>query len=128
MKDEIRWSLEPADPRTFTGQAASRLVAGAERGVDVKAYYVRFEAGARTNWHVHAGTQILIVTQGVCRYQREHGPAVEIEAGTSVRFEGGERHWHGAGPDEAAAHLAINLENRETVWQEPVTDEQYWGR
>lgn len=121
MPGEIVLPLQAADPRTFSGTASIRMMAGAEGEVPVKLYYVRFEPGARTFWHSHSGTQILVVSAGRCRYQRDGEPIRELAAGESVQFEPGVRHWHGAVVDEAAEHIAINLDNRETSWQEEVS-------
>jgi quercetin dioxygenase-like cupin family protein len=44
-----------------------------------------------------------------------------------VRFEPGERHWHGASPTTAMTHVAIAemLDGKAVEWMEHVTDEQY---
>src|SRR5690606_2238203 len=114
MPHEISLSLDAVDVRTFKGAAFSGLIAGADSEVPVKLYWVRFEAGARTNWHAHTGTQILVVVSGRCRFQRAGEPVREIGPGESVRFDAGARHWHGATETEAAEHIAINLDNRQT--------------
>lgn len=90
---------------------------------------VTFEPGARTNWHTHPLGQVLIVTSGCGRVQREGGPVEEIRPGDVVRFEPGERHWHGAGPDTAMSHIAIqeSLDGKVVDWLEPVSDENYAG-
>jgi quercetin dioxygenase-like cupin family protein len=125
MKKEI--VLAPADPSTFHGPAFSSLLAAAERDVPVKLYYVRFEPGARTNWHAHAGAQILVVVAGRCRYQIAEEAVREIGEGSSVRFEPGVRHWHGATEAEGVEHIAINLDARDTDWLDVVTDGEYGG-
>jgi quercetin dioxygenase-like cupin family protein len=127
IHEEVRWELRPGGARTFTGSALSALLASAEQQEPVKLYYVRFAPGGRTNWHAHAGTQILLVTSGICRYQREGEPVREIGAGGSVRFEEGVRHWHGASPQAEAEHFAINLGVRETIWMEEVAEGEYGG-
>lgn len=127
MPEQIVLPLRDADPRTFTGTAYIRLLGGAERETRVKLYYVRFEPGARTYWHAHAGTQILVISAGRCRYQREGEPVREAAAGESVRFEPGVRHWHGAAGEESADHFAVNLEIRETEWMEEVSAAEYRG-
>ncbi len=42
-------------------------------------------------------------------------------------FEPNEKHWHGASPNKAMSHIAIQEEvNGEVVtWMEKVSDEQY---
>ena len=120
MNHEINFSLTPADPRTFGGKAFTRIIAAADAEVPLKLYYVRFEPGARTFWHAHHGSQILVVTAGRCRYQRQGEDVNELAEGESVRIESGVRHWHGASEDEAAEHIAVNLDIRETDWFEEV--------
>ena len=90
---------------------------------------VTFEPGARTAWHTHPLGQTLIVTAGCGRAQRERGPIEEIHPGDVVRFEPGEKHWHGASPTTAMTHIAIQeqLHGKAVDWLEKVTDEQYRG-
>jgi quercetin dioxygenase-like cupin family protein len=125
MPRELSWTLESADPATFTGRAETVLLAGSADGAAVRLFYVRFRPGARTHWHAHSGTQTLLVTEGRCRVQREGHPMAELAAGEAITVPSGERHWHGAGPAEAGAHIAINLDNRETTWLGPVSEEEY---
>lgn len=88
---------------------------------------VTFEPGARTAWHAHPRGQILIVTAGLGRVQREGGPIETIRPGDVVRIAPGERHWHGAGPATAMTHIAIqeSQEGKVVDWMEHVSDEQY---
>lgn len=46
-----------------------------------------------------------------------------------VFFEPGEKHWHGAAPDSAMSHIALqeNVDGKNVDWLEHVTDEQYSG-
>jgi quercetin dioxygenase-like cupin family protein len=68
---------------------------------------VTFEPGARTAWHTHPLGQTLIVVQGCGWAQREGGPREEIHPGDVVRFEPGEKHWHGATATTGMSHIAI---------------------
>ena len=88
---------------------------------------VTFEPGARTAWHTHPLGQVLIVTAGCGRVQREGGPIEEIRPGDVVRFEPGEKHWHGASPTTAMTHIAIQeaLDGKAVDWMEQASDEQY---
>ena len=88
---------------------------------------VTFEPGARTAWHTHPLGQILIVTAGYGRVQCEGGPIEEIRPGDVVWFPPGEKHWHGASPDTAVTHIAIQetLDGSNVDWMEKVSDEQY---
>src|SRR5213596_1799461 len=88
---------------------------------------VTFEPGARTAWHTHPLGQTLIVTAGRGRVQRWGGPVEEIHAGDVVSCPPGEKHWHGATPDSALSHLAIQeeLDGKVVSWMEKVSGEQY---
>ena len=90
---------------------------------------VTFEPGARTAWHTHPLGQVLIVTTGCGRAQREGGPIEEIRPGDVVVFAPGEKHWHGAAPTTAMTHIAIQeaLDGKAVEWMEKVSDEQYQG-
>jgi len=61
--------------------------------------------GARTAWHTHPLGQTLIVTAGCGLAQREGGPVEQIRPGDVVWFAPREKHWRGAGPTTAVAHI-----------------------
>ena len=88
---------------------------------------VTFEPGARTAWHTHPLGQTLIVTSGCGLVQTWGGPARQIRPGDVVWFPPGEKHWHGAMPGVAMAHIAIveALDGKSADWLEKVSDEQY---
>ena len=88
---------------------------------------VTFEPGARTAWHSHPLGQTLIVTAGCGRVQHWGGPVEEIRPGDVVWIPPGEKHWHGACPDTAMTHIAIQeqLNGKVAEWMEKVSDEQY---
>ena len=103
----------------FDANAPARAAGGA----------VTFEPGARTAWHTHPLGQTLVVLFGRGLVQREGGPIEEIRPGDVVRFGPGEKHWHGASPETAMQHIAIQeaLDGKAVDWMEHVTDEQYRG-
>jgi quercetin dioxygenase-like cupin family protein len=88
---------------------------------------VTFEPGARTAWHSLVLGQTLIITSGSGRVQHEGGPIEEVHPGDVVRFEPGEKHWHGAAPTTAVTHIAIHeaLDGEVVDWMEKVSDEEY---
>ncbi len=90
---------------------------------------VTFEPDARAAWHTLSLGQILIVSAGCGRVQREGGPVEEIRPGDVVWFSPGEKHWHGAAPATAMTHIAIQekLDGKAVDWLEKVSDEQYLG-
>ncbi|WP_234571133.1 (R)-mandelonitrile lyase [Rhodohalobacter sp. 614A] len=88
---------------------------------------VTFEAGARTAWHTHPAGQTLIIQSGFGWVQKEGGPIEEVRPGDIVWFEPDEKHWHGASPDKAMSHIAIQeeVDGDVVTWMEKVSDEQY---
>ncbi|URK18125.1 cupin domain-containing protein [Thalassospira sp. GO-4] len=116
-------------PEYFTGRVRIEPIISAADPARVAAANVTFEPGARTTWHTHPLGQTIIVTAGVGRAQREGGPVEEIRPGDIVWFEPGEKHWHGAGPETAMTHIAIQekLNGSPVDWLEPVSDEDYLG-
>lgn len=54
-------------------------------------------------------------------------PAQVIGVGDVVQIPAGVKHWHGATPDSAMTHVAIQeaLDGSAVQWMEPVGDEQY---
>lgn len=116
----------PAD--WFTGDVYFDQVAKNPAPSRVQAINVHFSPGARTAWHTHPRGQVIWVTEGVGRVQREGGPVEEIRPGDRVWFEPGENHWHGAAPDRFMVHVAIQEGDDEGVpvyWGPHVTDEEY---
>lgn len=117
---------DPVDPANFIGAGTLvRMDRVCERPA-VNAYRVRFEPRTRTNWHTHSGTQLLLVVEGTCRFQKEGEPVGEVGIGGIVSIAPGERHWHGAASDAPMTHVALNLDAT-TTWLEPVTDAEYDG-
>jgi len=111
----------------FTGTVRVDPLFEASQPARVVGASVTFEPGARTAWHTHPLGQTLIVTSGCGRAQRWDGPIEEIRPGDVIWFDPGERHWHGAAPGTAMAHLAIQemLDGKTVEWMEQVSDEQY---
>jgi len=112
---------ENADPATFTGRARVNRLGGAGAAPQVRFFRVAFEPGARTHWHVHSGTQLLLVVEGRCFVQRWSGPVEVAETGDVVHIPPGAKHWHGAGRDGPTTHVAVNLD-AETTWMEPAPE------
>ncbi len=115
----------PAD--WFTGAVRIDPLFGAKGPARAAGNAVTFEPGARTAWHTHPLGQVLIVTSGCGRVQREGGPVEEIRPGDVVWFEPGEKHWHGAAPATGMTHIAIQeaLDGKVVEWLEHVSDGEY---
>ncbi len=120
--------LGPTD--WFTGSVRIDPLFQASDPARVAGSSVTFEPGARTAWHTHPLGQTLIITSGCGWAQREGGPVEEIHPGDIVWFPPGEKHWHGATPFTAMAHIAIqeSMNGKVVDWMEKVTDEQYHSK
>lgn len=111
----------------FTGSATIRGQFARTEPSRVTGAIVTFEPGARTNWHTHPLGQTLIVIDGVGWTQVEDEPVQEFAAGDILLCPADRRHWHGATPDTAMTHIAIQeaLDGTNVTWMEPVSDDRY---
>ena len=110
------------------GGLASRMTGKIEVGdtKNMNMSRIRFEAGARTNWHLHSAAQLLLVEEGRGRLQEMGSGIVDVPAGQPVLTKPNVLHWHGAAPDQAALQFSVYSGTLE--WKDPVTDEQYLGK
>lgn len=118
--------ISPVDPETFAGPATVQRLAEDDRAVPVGVYRVSFADGGRTNWHRHSGPQWLFVVEGRIRVQKQGEAAQDLETGDAVVFAPDEKHWHGATPGTAGAHIAVNVDLK-TTWLESVSEIEYSG-
>ncbi|WP_066704729.1 cupin domain-containing protein [Celeribacter ethanolicus] len=128
----IRSGSNPSMPGPedwFTGTVRVDPMFQAEDPGRVGGSHVTFEPGARTAWHTHPAGQTIIITFGRGRVQREGGAVEEVSAGDVVWFPAGEKHWHGAAPETAMSHYAIQetVDGSAVTWMEKVADEDYNG-
>ncbi|MBC1686221.1 cupin domain-containing protein [Listeria welshimeri] len=111
----------------FIGNAYLKMLVPEDTVYNCPIGNVTFEPGARNNWHIHDGGQILLVTGGTGYYQEEGQPAKLLKEGDVVTIPKDVKHWHGATKDSWFVHLAIstNVELGGTTWLEPVSNEHY---
>jgi len=114
----------------FTGTVNVEMLFTAPDPGSVSGGLVTFLPGARTAWHAHPLGQTLVVTSGFGRVQHWGGPLQEIRPGDVVTIPAGVKHWHGAAPETAMSHIAIQeaLDGKSADWMEKVSDEQYLSR
>jgi quercetin dioxygenase-like cupin family protein len=114
----------------FTGTVWQDPIAEAPAPARIRGAFVRFEPQARTAWHTHPLGQTLHVVSGIGRVQLWGSPIQEIRPGDTVWIAPGEKHWHGASPNVAMVHIALQeaLDGKHVEWMEHVTDEQYGGK
>jgi quercetin dioxygenase-like cupin family protein len=115
------------NPDYFTGTVRMDPLISAPAPARLNAISVTFEPGARTNWHTHPLGQTLVVTAGAGLAQKDGDPIQTLRPGDVIWFEPGEKHWHGAAPDCAMTHIALQeqVDGSAADWLEPVTDAQY---
>lgn len=114
----------------FTGTVWLDEIAPGAGASALRALRVTFEPGARTAWHTHPHGQMLHILSGVARIGRAGAEPIDVQAGDSVWFEPGERHWHGAAPGQLMTHLAVQLVDAggsSADWSEHVSDADYEG-
>lgn len=111
----------------FTGTAVIEPLFSSRDEARAGAARVTFVPGARTVWHSHPRGQTLVVTSGRGWVQERGGERHEIKAGDVVWTPPGVEHWHGATPEHALSHVAIQEAQDGSVvnWMEPVSDEEY---
>lgn len=104
----------------FTGTVAVQQTTGMNMS------RIRFEAGARTNWHLHSAGQILLIEEGRGRWQELGDPIKDLPAGQPVLTRPNVLHWHGAAPEQAALQFSVYAGTLE--WKQSVTDDEYLGK
>ncbi|MGY3452686.1 (R)-mandelonitrile lyase [Bradyrhizobium sp. USDA 4353] len=116
-----------APPEYFTGNVLQDPLIMAPAPARLNASRVSFAPGARTAWHTHPLGQTLYVISGIGRIQAKGGPVREIRPGDVIFIPPGEKHWHGASPDNEMTHIAMQeaLDGVYSNWMEHVTDEEY---
>lgn len=116
-----------ASPDYFTGHVRQTPVVEAPAPARLRALSVTFEPGARTNWHTHPLGQTIHITAGHGLVCTRGGTPRRVGVGDTVFFAPGEEHWHGAAPDSAMTHIAMQeaQDGRVADWLEPVSDADY---
>lgn len=111
----------------FTGEVSNQRLVSPDADTPCQASNVTFSAGARTRWHTHTGTQILLCTAGRGWYQEKGQPARALKAGDTVNIRPGVVHWHGAARDSEFSHVSVipNPKENKDTWLEEVSEEAY---
>src|SRR5688572_12168419 len=104
----------------FTGTVAVQQTTGMNMS------RIRFEAAARTNWHLHSAAQILLIEEGRGRWQEQGDVVKDLPANQPVITKPNVLHWHGAAPDQAALQFSVYAGTLE--WKQAVTNEEYLGK
>jgi 4-carboxymuconolactone decarboxylase len=97
----------------FTGDVQVDMLFPSNETAHYSGAYVTFQPGARTAWHLHPA-----------------GKIVTMNTGDTVWCPPDIDHWHGATLDSPMTHLVVTgeLDGKNVVWKEKVTDDQYLGK
>ena len=87
---------------------------------------LRFEAGARTNWHTHTERQMIWAEEGRGLYQEMGEPVKPLVKDVPILTKANVPHWHGAAPDSYVVQLTIY--GGDIKWGAPVTDAEFLGK
>ena len=87
---------------------------------------IRYEAGARTNWHTHTAPQMLGVEDGRGLWQERGDPVKEMVKDVPVVTRANVTHWHGAPANSHSVQLTVY--GGTITWGAPVTDAEYQGK
>ncbi len=129
-KNELFPKGDLANSANFSGNAWVTMLITEKEKFDLTMGNVLFEPGARTNWHVHPGGQVLICTKGIGYFQEKGGNIQVLQVGDVVEILPDVEHWHGASPDSEFEHIAISTQQNKggVIWKQPVSDEEYKGK
>ncbi|WP_336514157.1 cupin domain-containing protein [Pollutibacter soli] len=113
----------------FTGNAFNTGLIEPDSIYNTLVGNVYFEPGARSNWHLHPGGQILIILDGKGYHQIKDQPKQKLKKGDVVKCPPNVLHWHGASPDVGMQQMYIvpNTGKGIVDWKQAVTDEEYTG-
>ncbi len=82
--------------------------------------------GAKLDWHIHPGGQVLLITEGTGYYQERGKPVRIVHKGDVIKCAPGIEHWHGAAPNSTFEYIAVTpISKGKTIWREPVSDKEY---
>lgn len=87
---------------------------------------IRYEAGARTNWHTHTAPQMLWVEDGRGLWQERGDPVKEMSKDVPIVTRANVTHWHGAPANSHSVQLTVY--GGTITWGAPVTDVEYQGK
>jgi quercetin dioxygenase-like cupin family protein len=111
--DRIGGDSRPPKGR-FHGHALQNLLH--ETTEESRISFVRFEPGAHTHWHRHAGGQVIHIVEGNATVEAWGEASESLSAGDTVIAPPGEKHWHGATGDAPLTQIAVT--SGEVTWLE----------
>jgi quercetin dioxygenase-like cupin family protein len=90
----------------------------------MRAHRFFYAPGSHSHWHSHTGEQAIYIVAGRGRIRKSGEKAFEVGPGDLVHVAPGEKHWHGAVPNQFLVHFAFTASGT-TDWMDAVTDDDY---
>ena len=118
----------PAQPPAGRGNFADNFTGNISvlDAKELRTSRIHFDAGARTNWHVHAEAQVVLAEKGRGRYQEKGGAIADFGEGQPIYLKKALSHWHGASPDQGIDQMSVYA--GALTWGDKVTDDEYLGK
>ena len=103
----------------------SELIVG-DASFDPSIAMATYDAGAKLDWHIRPGGQVLLITEGTGYYQERGKTARIVHKGDVIKCAPGAEHWHAASPNSSFAYIAVTpTQKGKTIWLEAVSDKDY---
>ena len=117
---------ELSNAKNHTGDIwLSELVVG-DSTFDPTIAQATYGPGAKLDWHIHPGGQVLLITEGTGYYQERGKPIRIVHKGDIIQCAPGVEHWHAAAPGSTFAYIAVTPSQKgKTIWLEPVSEKDY---
>ena len=95
-----------AKSKLFEGQTERQAFVDEEMSKLLRVNLIHFHPGAKNVFHTHSADQVLVVTEGrgIIASETEE---ITVDPGTVIFIPAGERHWHGATPQDSFSHFSI---------------------
>jgi quercetin dioxygenase-like cupin family protein len=119
--DKAQAQTNPQLKSHFEGEVRTQRLFHADTGNGNEMLMVFFSPGGRTHPHIHKQGQILHITEGKGIVATDTEKRV-VTAGDVVVIPPGAWHWHGATPDSAMSHLAIQGPEGDIMWDVEMKD------
>ncbi|MDO8633508.1 MAG: cupin domain-containing protein [Candidatus Wildermuthbacteria bacterium] len=104
----------------FTGGKIARQTILAEtESKNFNVSVIHFAPGARNKWHIHDCDQLLVATEGQGIIATEEEGEVPMQVGDVAHIPAGQKHWHGAVPSSAFAHITVTAVGSKLTQVEP---------